>query len=97
MRKIIYNKLNGEIIDETETYQDIGIMYQNYPSEFISNLDSIEISNPPKKLQHYKVLNGELVKREVSPSEPTPNPLEKRIAELENVIDAMLGVDTDGL
>lgn len=58
---IVYNKQTGEIIAKTEVYQDVNVLFKNYPKEYRDSLDSIIVDNPPINLRHYKVSNGQLI------------------------------------
>lgn len=62
---IVYSKQTGEIIAKTEVYQDVNVLFKDYPKEYRDSLDSIVVDNPPVNLRHYseyKVVNRELVK-----------------------------------
>lgn len=98
MKRIIYIKSTGEIIAKTETYQDIKTLYKEDTIEYINSLGSIIAENPPKKLNLYKVIDGQLVKKVRKPRLIKPEQtLEDRIIELEKVIDSLKDGGTNAI
>lgn len=59
---LIYNKLNGSIISNIPDSQDVLVYFRYYPNEFKESLSSLDIKTPPKDLENYKVINGELTR-----------------------------------
>lgn len=100
---IIYNKLTGKIEANIPETQDFDMFIEHYPEDEKANLTTIVIENPPIDLENYKIENGVMVKREIEvieePNKPIPTNAEllDKIKGLENIIDVMLGVDTNAL
>lgn len=59
---VIYRKNTGIIECAISENQDYKVYFENFPDEFINNLDVIKTKNIPIKLGEYKVNNGKLVK-----------------------------------
>lgn len=60
---IVYKKDTGEIIEVIQDDQDIDCYYANYSAEFKENLGALHLSDCPRSLDSYKIVDNILVER----------------------------------
>lgn len=61
--KLVYNKINGEILRVLPDDQDVLTFFYHFPKEIKDNIEYMQIKNIPKNLKHYFISNGILKRR----------------------------------
>ena len=62
MRKVVYFKDTGLVDRLIGIDQEIDVYFYHFPQEYKENLDYIIMENPPRDIENYKVIDGELVR-----------------------------------
>ena len=60
--KIIYDKLNGNIVSAISSDQDFKVYYKGFGDDFVNNLSELKVEYLPEPLSNYYVTNGEILK-----------------------------------
>lgn len=61
--KIIYNNVDGSIVDVINEDQNIEIYYQFYPKDYVKNLRELFVETYPHDIQNYTIRDGKFIKR----------------------------------
>lgn len=62
MRKVVYFKDTGLVDRLIGIDQEIDVYFYHFPLKYKENLDYIIVENPPRDIENYKVIDGELVR-----------------------------------
>lgn len=62
MKKVVYFKDTGLVDRLIGIDQEIDVYFYHFPQEYKENLDYIIVENPPRDIENYKVIDGELVR-----------------------------------
>ena len=62
MRKVVYFKDTGLVDRLIGIDQEIDVYFYHFPQKYKENLDYIIVENPPRDIENYKVIDGELVR-----------------------------------
>ncbi len=62
MRKVVYFKDTGLVDRLISIDQEIDVYFYHFPLKYKENLDYIIVENPPRDIENYKVIDGELVR-----------------------------------